>query len=65
MARVIVEKARELRADVIVMPAQKRKHWLRFFKENVMQRVIQDAPCSVFAVRCPQGNVTPGDNPKP
>jgi nucleotide-binding universal stress UspA family protein len=54
MARVIVEKARELSVDVIVMPAQSRKHWLRIFKENVMHRVIQDAPCSVFAVRCPQ-----------
>lgn len=54
MARVIVEKARALEVDVIVMPAQRPKGWMRFFKENVMQRVIQDAPCSVFAVHCPQ-----------
>jgi nucleotide-binding universal stress UspA family protein len=54
MARVIVEKARELSVDVIVMPAQRPKGWLRFFKENVMLRVIQNAPCSVFAVRGPQ-----------
>ena len=53
MANVIIEKARELSIDVIVMPAQRPKGWLRFFKENVMQRVIQNAPCSVFAVRGP------------
>ena len=54
MAHVVVEKARELSVDVIVMPAQRPKGWLRFFKENVIQRVIQDAPCSVFVVRRPQ-----------
>lgn len=54
MARVIIEKARDLSVDLIVMPAQKRQRWIRFFKENVMQRVIKDAPCSVFVVRRPQ-----------
>lgn len=62
MARVIVEKARELNADVIVMPAHRPKGWLRFFKENVLQRVIQNAPCSVFAVRGPQNKGTPETN---
>lgn len=59
MARVIVEKARELSVDVIVMPAQRPKGWLRFFKENVVQRVIQNAPCSVFLVRGQQNKDTP------
>ena len=59
MARVIVQKALELSIDVIVMPAQGPKGWLRFFKENVMQRVIQNAPCSVYAVRDPQNKGTP------
>jgi nucleotide-binding universal stress UspA family protein len=62
MARVIVEKARELNADVIVMPAHRPKGWLHFFKENVLQRVIQNAPCSVFAVRGPQNKGTPETN---
>ncbi|MGD8992641.1 MAG: universal stress protein [Desulfobacterales bacterium] len=54
VANVIVQKARELSIDVIVIPAQRPKGWLRFFKENILQRVIQNAPCSVFAVRGPQ-----------
>lgn len=52
--RVIVEKARELSVDVIVMAACRRKGWMRFFKEDVIQQVIQNAPCSVFVVRSPQ-----------
>ena len=59
IARVIVEKARHLKVDVIVMAAQPRSGWQRFFRENVLQRVIRDAPCSVFAVRCPQDEVPP------
>lgn len=53
-ARVIIEKALELNVDLIVMPVQKPQRWMRFFKENVTKRVIQDAPCSVFVVRRPQ-----------
>ena len=53
IAQVIIEKARSLDADLIVLPAQKPQRWMRFFKENVIQRVIQDAPCSVLAVSCP------------
>lgn len=54
-AHVIIEKARELNVDLIVLPAQKRHGWIRVFKENVLQQVIQDAPCSVLAVHCPPG----------
>jgi nucleotide-binding universal stress UspA family protein len=54
ITHVIVEKARELNVDVIVMPVYRRKGWMRFFKENVTQQVIQKAPCSVFVVRSPQ-----------
>ena len=59
MSGVIVEKARELNVDVIVMPAQQPKGWLRFFREDVMSRVIQNAPCSVFVVRSPKNNHRP------
>ena len=62
VANVIVKKARELSIDVIVIAAQRPKGWLRFFKENVMQRVIQNAPCSVFAVRGPQNKSKPEKN---
>ncbi len=65
MARVIVEKARELGIDVIVMPVQRRQRWMRFFKENVIQRVIQDAPCSVFAVRGSHSDATTKDETQP
>ena len=50
-ARVIIEKALELDVDLIVMPVQQPQRWMRFFKENVIQQVIQKAPCSVFVVR--------------
>ncbi len=65
IARVIVEKARQLKVDVIVMAAQGREGWIRFFKENVIQQVIQDAPCSVFAVRCPHNEAAAGDKAQP
>ncbi len=48
--RVIVEKAQQLNVDVIVMVVQKRKRWLRFFKKNILEQVLQDAPCAVLAV---------------
>ena len=53
--RVIVEKAREFRADVIVMASRDRKGWKRVFKKNMIEQVIRDAPCSVFVVRPPAG----------
>lgn len=53
-ARVIIEKALELEVDLIVMPVQKPPRWMRFFRENVIQRVVREAPCSVFVVRRPQ-----------
>jgi nucleotide-binding universal stress UspA family protein len=51
--RVIVEKARQFRVDVIVMASQDRKGWGRFFKTNIISQVIRHAPCSVFVVRPP------------
>lgn len=53
---VIVEKARQLNVDVIVMAAQGRKGWACFFKQNTAARVIRNSPCSVFVVRPPEGN---------
>ena len=51
--RVIVEKARQLRVDVIVMASQDHKGWGRVFKKNMIEQVIRNAPCSVFVVRPP------------
>jgi nucleotide-binding universal stress UspA family protein len=51
---VIVEKARQLNVDVIVMASQDRKGWARFFKKNITARVMRSSPCSVFVVKPPQ-----------
>jgi nucleotide-binding universal stress UspA family protein len=55
--RVIVEKARQFRVDVIVMGSQDRKGWGRVFKKNIISQVIRNAPCSVFVVRPPAGEM--------
>ncbi len=52
--RVIIEKARKLSVDVIVMASQNRKGLMRFFKKNITEQVMQNAPCSVLMVRNPQ-----------
>jgi len=50
--RVIVETARNLRVDVIVMAPPDPKGLLRLFKrKDITEQVIQDAPCSVFVIR--------------
>jgi nucleotide-binding universal stress UspA family protein len=53
--RVIIEKARQLSVDMIVMASQDRKGWARFFKNNITAQVIRNSPCSVFVVRPPEG----------
>jgi universal stress protein A len=52
--RVIIEKARKLSVDVIVMASQHRKGLMRFIKKDIIEQVLQNAPCSVFVVRSPQ-----------
>jgi nucleotide-binding universal stress UspA family protein len=52
--RVIIEKARKFSADVIVMPSQNRKGLMRFFKKDITEQVMHNAPCAVFVVRSPQ-----------
>ena len=52
--RVIIEKARELGVDVIVMASQNRTGLMRFFKKDIIEQVIQNAHCSIFVVRSPQ-----------
>lgn len=48
--RKIVEVAEEERCDVIIMGAKKRS-WLRtIFGDNVVEKVIQQAPCPVLVV---------------
>ena len=51
--RVIVEKARKLGVDVIVMASPNRKGLMRFIKKDITQLVIRKAPCSVFVVQRP------------
>ena len=55
--RVVVEKARQLSVDVIVIALPERKGWVHFFKKNITAQVIRTAPCSVFVVRPPAGEV--------
>jgi nucleotide-binding universal stress UspA family protein len=46
----ILEVAEEERCDVIIMGAKKRS-WLRkLFGDNVVEKVISQAPCPVFVV---------------
>ncbi|MBI5100934.1 MAG: universal stress protein [Nitrospirae bacterium] len=46
----IVEVAQEERCDVIIMGSRKRS-WLRtIFGDNVVEKVIQQAPCPVLVV---------------
>jgi nucleotide-binding universal stress UspA family protein len=52
--RVIVEKARQLNVDVIVMASQDRRGWMRFIKKDMIAQVIRNSHCSVLAVRMPQ-----------
>ncbi|MHB8880227.1 MAG: universal stress protein [Thermodesulfovibrionales bacterium] len=48
--RKIVEVAEEERCDVIIMGSRKRS-WLRtIFGDNVVEKVIQQAPCPVLVV---------------
>ena len=49
--QVILEKARDLKTDLIVMPAPGRKGLGSFIKKNVTVLMMQHAPCHVFLVR--------------
>ena len=53
--QVIVEMARKLSVDVIVIASHARKGFMRFLKKDLAQQVLQNAPCSVFVVRSYQG----------
>jgi nucleotide-binding universal stress UspA family protein len=59
--QVIVEKARILGVDVIVIAAQARKGFMRFLKKDLAQQVLEDAPCSVFVVRSRRSKDVPSD----
>jgi universal stress protein A len=50
-AQGIVEAARDLHADLIVMPTHGRHGLPRFFLGSVAERVVRDAPCPVLTVR--------------
>jgi nucleotide-binding universal stress UspA family protein len=50
--RVIIETARNLGIDAVVMAPPERKGWMRFFKKKgITEQVIRNAPCSVFVIR--------------
>ena len=47
----VVEAARELHTDLIVMPTHGRRGLSRFFLGSVAERVVREAPCPVLTVR--------------
>ena len=49
--QVIMDKARDLGVDVIVMPAPGPRGLGSFFKKNVTALVMQHAPCHVWFVK--------------
>ena len=51
--RVIIETARKLGIDLIVIASQAQKGLIRFLKKDLAQHLLQNAPCSVFVVRSP------------
>ena len=55
---VIIEKAKTLGVDVIVVASQNHKGLMRFFKKDITEMVMRKAPCSVFLVRNPQNRET-------
>ncbi|MBI4838921.1 MAG: universal stress protein [Nitrospirae bacterium] len=47
----IIEVAEEERCDIIIMGARRRRKWIsRLFGDNVVEKVINQAPCPVFVV---------------
>lgn len=46
----ILEVAEEERCDLIIMGAQKHNWLKKFFSENVVEKVINQAPCPVLIV---------------
>jgi universal stress protein A len=51
---VIVEKAKELRVDVIVIPTHGRTGLAHVMLGSVAEHVIRHAPCPVFVIRNPK-----------
>ncbi len=52
----IIEAAEEERCDVIIMGARKKKNWInKLFGDNVVEKVISQAPCPVFVVNAWEG----------
>ena len=54
--RVVIEKARQLSVDIIVVGQQDRKGWMRFSKKNDVEQITRNAPCSVFVARPSEGD---------
>lgn len=48
---VIVDKARELDADVVVIGSRDRSIWDRLFEPSAGRHIVDNAPCPVVVVR--------------
>ncbi|MBI4697598.1 MAG: universal stress protein [Nitrospirae bacterium] len=52
----IIEAAEEERCDVIIMGSRKNKNWIsKLLGDNVLEKVIRQAPCPVFVVNAWEG----------
>jgi nucleotide-binding universal stress UspA family protein len=49
--KVIVEEARSTNADLIIMGTPVRPGRLRLWRQNTVERVLENAPCPVLVVR--------------
>lgn len=59
-AEVIVDEAKRLRADMIVVGSHGRTGFTRFFLGSVSGAVVSHAPCNVMIVRVPRTAVVDG-----
>lgn len=59
-AELILQRADQEKADLIVMSSHGRRGVTRWVLGSVTERVARETPCALMVVRCPQG-VTPGN----
>jgi len=55
---LILDQARNLKADLIVVGSHGYRSWERFVLGSVSQSIVSHAKCSVEVVRCPNGSKT-------
>jgi len=54
-AELIVQRAEQVKADLIVMSSHGRRGVTRWVLGSVTERVGRETPCALMVVRCPQG----------